>query len=81
MNTLRKAVQEYLTVRRALGFKLREVGTRLLDFVTFMEQHRASCITHQLAAKMGATALDRSAVPMGTTAELRARLCALSQRH
>jgi integrase/recombinase XerD len=51
MNTLREAVQEYLTMRRALGFKLREAGTRLLDFVTFMEQRRASYITHQLALR------------------------------
>ncbi len=49
MNTLREAVQEYLTMRRSLGFKLRETGKRLMDFVTFMEQHRASYITHQLA--------------------------------
>ena len=49
MNTLRKAVEEYLTMRRALGFKLSEAGTGLLAFVTFMEQRRASYITHQLA--------------------------------
>lgn len=49
MNTLRKAVEEYLTMRRALGFKLRDAGAGLLDFVTFMEQHRASYITHQMA--------------------------------
>jgi integrase len=49
MNTLREATHEYLSMRRALGFKLREAGARLLDFVTFMEQHRASYITHQLA--------------------------------
>jgi hypothetical protein len=49
MTTLRAAVQKYLTLRRALGFKLREAGTRLLEFVAFMEQHRASYITTQLA--------------------------------
>ncbi len=49
MNTLREATEEYLTMRRALGFKLRETGARLRDFVTFMEQHRASYITQQLA--------------------------------
>lgn len=49
MNTLRQAVQEYLTMRRSLGYKLHEAGKRLLDFVTFMEQHRASYITHSLA--------------------------------
>jgi integrase/recombinase XerD len=49
MNTLRQAVQEYLSMRRSLGFKLRDAGTRLLDFVTFMEQQRACYITHSLA--------------------------------
>jgi integrase len=49
MNTLRQAVQEYLTMRRSLGFQLREAGRGLVDFVTFMEQHRASYITPQLA--------------------------------
>ncbi len=38
MNTLRQAVQEYLSMRRNLGFVLRKVGNGLLDFVTFMEQ-------------------------------------------
>jgi integrase/recombinase XerD len=49
MNTLREAVQEYLTLRRSLGFKLHDAGKWLLDFVMFMEQHRASYITHHLA--------------------------------
>ena len=49
MNTLRQAVQEYLSMRRDLGFSLREAGKGLLDFVTFMEQHRASYITQALA--------------------------------
>ncbi len=49
MNTLRQAIPEYLSMRRNLGFKLRETGKGLLDFVTFMEQHRASYITQALA--------------------------------
>jgi len=49
MNTLRQDVHEYLSMRRNLGFKLREAGKALLDFVTFMEQHRASYITATLA--------------------------------
>jgi integrase len=49
MNTLRQAVQEYLSLRRDLGFKLQDAGKGLLDFVTFMEQHRASYITQALA--------------------------------
>jgi len=49
MNTLRQAVEDYLSLRRALGFKLRRAGKDLLDFVTFMEQQRASSITQALA--------------------------------
>jgi integrase/recombinase XerD len=36
-------------MRRSLGYKLQSAGTGLLDFVTFMEHHRASYITHSLA--------------------------------
>lgn len=49
MTTLRIAVREYVRTRRDLGFKLREAGKGLLDFVTFMEQHRAPYITQALA--------------------------------
>jgi len=49
MNTLREALQVYLSLRRGLGFKLRGAGKGLHDFVTFMEQRRADYVTHELA--------------------------------
>jgi integrase len=49
MNTLRQAVHEYLSMRRNLGFQLREAGKGLLNFVTFLEQHHAPYITQALA--------------------------------
>jgi integrase len=49
MNTLRQALDEYLSLRRHLGFKLREAGKALLDFVAFMEQQEAPFITEALA--------------------------------
>jgi len=49
MNALRQAVQEYLAMRRSLGFKLKESGNGLLDFAAFMQQHRAAYITQALA--------------------------------
>jgi len=49
MNTLRQAVHEYLSLRRGLGFKLQDTGKGLLNFVSFMEQHRAPFITQALA--------------------------------
>jgi integrase len=49
MTTLRQAVQEYVRMRRNLGFKLHEASKGLLGFIQFMEQHRASYITQGLA--------------------------------
>ena len=49
MNTLRKAVAEYLSMRRGLGFQLREAGKALPDFVTFLEKCNAGYITRELA--------------------------------
>jgi integrase/recombinase XerD len=49
MNTLRQAVQEYLILRRSLGFKLRDAGKLLQAYVKFMEEQRAPYITTKLA--------------------------------
>jgi integrase/recombinase XerD len=49
MSPLRKSMQDYLAMRRRLGFKLHEAGLRLEDFVSFMEQRRVSRITRSLA--------------------------------
>jgi integrase/recombinase XerD len=49
MNTLRQAVHEYLSLRRALGFKLIEADRMLHDFVTFMERRHELYITQSLA--------------------------------
>jgi integrase len=51
MISLRKAVKDYLTMRRSLGFKLRDMGYNLRHFVSFMEQQRASIITTALALR------------------------------
>ena len=49
MTPLRSAVQQYLAMRRSLGFHLSDTGRLLLKFVTFMEQHRAAVVTTPLA--------------------------------
>jgi integrase/recombinase XerD len=49
MTTLRTSVQDYLAMRRGLGFRLHDAGVGLLDFVSFMERKRASHITTDLA--------------------------------
>jgi integrase/recombinase XerD len=49
MSSLRQSMEEYLSMRRRLGFKLHEAGLRLKDFVSFMEERRAHRITSALA--------------------------------
>ena len=49
MTTLRAAVDEYLAMRRNLGFRLCATGRLLHQFVAFMEHQRAGIITTQLA--------------------------------
>jgi integrase/recombinase XerD len=49
MSPLREALEDYLAVRRALGFKLREPGSALLRFIEFAEAQGASVITTRLA--------------------------------
>lgn len=49
MNRLRKNLESYLTVRRALGYKLRRYEITLGKFVSFLEKKRARYITSKLA--------------------------------
>jgi integrase len=49
MTDLRSALQDYLGVRRQLGFELKAAGQLLEDFVEFMERAGASRITSELA--------------------------------
>jgi len=49
MNTLREALQEYLALRRSLGFKMHDASRVLPRFVAFMEEHQALHITTRLA--------------------------------
>jgi len=51
MNNLQAALDEYLNVRRALGFKLRDEGTVLPQFLLFLDKKDASFITTDLALR------------------------------
>jgi len=42
---LRRALADYLKVRRAVGFKLKRAGEMLPDFVGYLEKRRASHVT------------------------------------
>ena len=49
MSTLRQAVQDYIEMRRGLGFKLREIERALIDFAAFLEANDTPNITTELA--------------------------------
>ncbi len=49
MNDLQTALDEYLTIRRILGFKLRDEGSVLPQFLNFIENKGASFITTDMA--------------------------------
>lgn len=49
MNDLRKAMKQYLNERFALGFKTYKPALYISQFISFLEDERASCITQKLA--------------------------------
>ena len=49
MNSLTKAIKDYLALRRSLGFKLHSAGAALMNFASFMERQQAQSITTRLA--------------------------------
>jgi integrase len=68
MNTLRESLQEYLELRRSLGFKMHDAGLLLPRFVSFMEERQAAHITTRLA-------LEWARHPAVQPAEWARRLC------
>ncbi len=59
MTALRQRAEDYLTMRRALGFKLTTWGIRLMSFVSYLETRGATVITTD-AALAWATATPRA---------------------
>lgn len=51
MSALQAALDEYLDIRRTLGFKLRDEGTALPKFLRFLEKENAPFITTALAVQ------------------------------
>ena len=51
MNSLDQALNEYIAIRRALGFQLREAASCLRNFVAFLQTEGASYITTELALR------------------------------
>ena len=46
MNTLRQALNEYLALRQAMGFKLQEESRLLPRFIDFLDAHAAVAFQH-----------------------------------
>ena len=49
MTALHQALEAYLALRQAMGFKVRDARSLLRRFVDFLEQQGATTITHELA--------------------------------
>jgi integrase/recombinase XerD len=58
MKTLQIAAADYITLRRSLGFKLRDMATGLTDFVSFLEQKAVPYITTALALEWAMQPVD-----------------------
>jgi integrase len=51
MSELREGLEEYLAIRRTLGFKLTDLGRHLRNFVDYVEDEGASYITTEIALR------------------------------
>ncbi len=51
MNTLRQALNEYLALRQAMGFKLQEESRLLPRFIDFLDDHGETFITTDMAVR------------------------------
>jgi integrase/recombinase XerD len=69
MSQLHTALKDYLSLRRQLGFKLRDEGSLLPKFVLFVEQQGTSFITRDLALRWAMQPKD--ALPAWWAARLR----------
>ena len=59
MNTLHSSLQDYLALRRGLGFKMSDAGRMLPGFVAFLEARHESYITAQCLSGHSRPTLSR----------------------
>ena len=62
MKQLHVAVDDYLALRRSLGFKLREYGECLHEFVSFLKKNGGSHISNKLAVEYATQRQDEKPV-------------------
>jgi integrase len=65
MTALSQAVEDYLTVRRTLGYKVVDHGVLLPDFVAYLEAAGASTVTTELAVAWATQPTDTTPVWWG----------------
>ena len=58
MSELKKSIEDYLSIRRKLGFKLQRAGKLLHDFVLFADTEGVSFITVELALRWATQSKD-----------------------
>lgn len=73
MNTLNQAIGEYLAMRRALGFTLKDTEARLRQFAAFMADRTACTVTVALALEWATT--PKTTPPAESAARLTAVRC------
>lgn len=49
MSALRRAAEDYLAMRRSLGYKLERQGAMLMDFIGYLEDAGAGAVTVEAA--------------------------------
>lgn len=59
MSTIRERAEDYLAMRRALGFSLTTFGQRLMSFVGYLEARGSNVLTTEFAVSW-ATETPRS---------------------
>ena len=67
MSALDQAVNDYLALRRGLGFKLEMHGRVLTQFAEFLEQREATLISTALALEFGEPDVTNTAGTSNTT--------------
>ena len=77
---LQKAVEEYLSMRRALGFKLKNPARLLFDFVAFYEKQGAKPHHDSFGPAMGAIHSGKAG-RMGTPVKLCSMFCPVLERY
>ena len=74
MKSLRDAITDYLSLRRSLGFKLRDMATGLTEFASFLEQKAAPYITTALALEWAMQHVDHQPNHLGPALGIRSRV-------